>query len=67
MLRTNMGHTNYCHYFGDPVFQITFKGRVPTRSFEGSIGFEGSILQSSQLSFPFILLGQVASFLEFLT
>ena len=37
MLRTNMGHTNYCHYFGDPVFQITFKGRVPTRSFEGSI------------------------------
>ena len=44
------------------VFQITFNGRVSTRSFEGSI--DVSLPTSSQV---YNLSGQVASFLGFLT
>ena len=46
------------------VFQMTFKGTVSTRSFEGSI--DVGVPMPSQVS-PFILSGQVASFLGFLT
>ena len=48
------------------MFQKTLKGRVPTRSFEGSIDVD---VQSPQTfsSFPVILLSQVASILGFLT
>ena len=50
---------------GHSVFRIiTFKDRVPTKSFEGSNRC-GSPQACS--SFPFILSGQVASFLGFLT
>ena len=45
------------------VFQITFKSRVSTRSFEGSI----DVSPHTFSRLPFILSGKVASFLGFLT
>ena len=44
------------------VFQITFKGRVSTRNFEGSFRCESPRIFSS---FPFILSGRLPMFLGF--
>ena len=48
-----------------PVFQITFKGRVPTRRFEGSI--DVVLATSSQVYHCFCWVRWLASFLAFLT
>ena len=45
------------------MFQLIFKGKVPTRRFEGSI----DVSPHTFSSLPFNLSGQVASFLGFLT
>ena len=50
---------------GDAVFQITFKGRVPMRCFDGLI--DAGLPTSSQVYHNYILSGQVVSFLGFLT
>ena len=59
--KKNPGTYNTIQY---AVFQITLKGWVPTGSFQG-VNRCGSPHTISSL--PFILLGQVASFLRFLT
>ena len=58
-----VGH-NCTKIVSTAVFQITFKGRVSIRRFEGSI--DVSLPTPSKVSY-FILSGQVASFLGFLT